>query len=88
MHSLSAIRNPTKSFIGPNQSMDTDKRVASPYTICFYCSATHVTLQVLQPKTVNKRYRGQQMFPVSMEEMLKLFKLFSVRQSQGGKGED
>ena len=29
-----------------------------PYKFCFYCSATHVTLQVLQAKPVNKWYRG------------------------------
>ena len=39
--------------------MDTDKRVAPPISFVFYCSATHVTSQVLQPKTLNKRYRGQ-----------------------------
>ena len=30
-----------------------------PYKFCFYCSATHMTSQVLQPKTVNKWYRGR-----------------------------
>ena len=29
-----------------------------PFKLCFYCPATHVTLQVLQAKTVNKWYRG------------------------------
>ena len=29
-----------------------------PYQFSFYCSATHVTSQVLQPRSVNKRYRG------------------------------
>ena len=42
--------------------MDTDKRVAPPISFVFYCSATHVTSQALQPKTVNKRYRGQHTF--------------------------
>ena len=28
------------------------------YNFCFYCSATHMTPQVLQPKLLNKRYRG------------------------------
>ena len=42
--------------------MDTDKRVVPPISFVFYCSATHVTSQVLQPKTVNKRYRGQHTF--------------------------
>ena len=42
--------------------MDTYKRVAPPISFIFYCSATHVTSQVLQPKTVNKRYRGQHTF--------------------------
>ena len=32
---------------------------SNPYKFCFYCSATHVTSQVLQPKLVNKRYRGR-----------------------------
>ena len=27
------------------------------YRCCFYCSATHAMSQVLQPKSVNKRYR-------------------------------
>ena len=30
----------------------------NPYKFCFYCPATHVTLQVLQAKPVNKWYRG------------------------------
>ena len=42
--------------------MDTDKRVAPPISFIFYGSATPVTSQVLQPKTVNKRYRGQHTF--------------------------
>ena len=42
--------------------MDTDKRVVPPISFVFYRSATHVTSQVLQPKTVNKRYRGQHTF--------------------------
>ena len=46
--------------------MDTDKRVAPLYHLFFYCSATHVTSQVLQPKTVNKRYKGQHTFSVSI----------------------
>ena len=32
--------------------------LSDPYKFCFYCSATHVMSQVLQPKSVNKRYRG------------------------------
>ena len=32
------------------------------YNCCFYCSATRATTQVLQPKSVNKRYRGRHMF--------------------------
>ena len=32
--------------------------LSDPYKFCFYCSATHVTSQVSQPKSVNKRYRG------------------------------
>ena len=43
-------------------SMDTAKRKAPPIPFVFYCSATHVTSQVLQPKTVNKRYRGSYTF--------------------------
>ena len=36
---------------------------SDPYKFCFYCSATlHVTSQVLQPKSVNKRYRGHHTF--------------------------
>ena len=31
------------------------------YNCCFYCSATRATTQVLQPKSVNKRYRGRHM---------------------------
>ena len=42
--------------------MDTDKRVVPPIPFVFYCSATHVTSQVLHPKTFNKRYRGQHTF--------------------------
>ena len=29
------------------------------YKFCFYCSATHVTSQVLPAKPVNKWYRGE-----------------------------
>ena len=32
---------------------------SDPYKFCFYCSETHVTSQVLQPKSVNKWYRGR-----------------------------
>ena len=42
--------------------MDTAKRVALPIPFVFYCSATHVTSQVLQPEAVNKRYRGRHTF--------------------------
>ena len=43
-------------------TVDTAKRVAPPISFAFYCSATHVMSQVLQPKTVNKRYRGRRTF--------------------------
>ena len=36
-----------------------------PYKFCFNCSATHVTSQVLKPKTVNKRIGGATSLPVS-----------------------
>ena len=42
--------------------MDTAKRVMPPIPFVFYCSVTHVMSQVLQPKTVNKRYRGRHTF--------------------------
>ena len=32
------------------------------YKFWFYCPATHVTSQVLQPASVNKRYRGRHPF--------------------------
>ena len=35
--------------------------ISDPYKFCFYCSATHVKSQVLQPKLVNKCYRGRHM---------------------------
>ena len=35
---------------------------SDPYKFCFYCLATHVTSQVLQPKSVHKRYRGRHTF--------------------------
>ena len=35
---------------------------SDPYKFCFYCPATHVTSQVLQPKSVHKRYRGRHTF--------------------------
>ena len=36
--------------------MDTDKRVVPRLLFVFYCSAKHVTSDVLQPKTVNNFY--------------------------------
>ena len=36
--------------------------LSNPYKFCFYCSATHVMSQVLQPKLVNKGYRGRHTF--------------------------
>ena len=35
---------------------------SDPYKFCFYCPATHVTSRVLQPKSVNKCYRGRHTF--------------------------
>ena len=35
---------------------------SDPYKFCFYCPATHVTSQVLQPKSVHKHYRGRHTF--------------------------
>ena len=49
---------PVKNF----STVDTAKRVAPPLSFAFYCSATHVMSQGLQPKTVNKRYRGRRTF--------------------------
>ena len=43
-------------------SMDTDKHHSDPDKFCFYCPATHVMSQVLQPKSVNKWYRGRHTF--------------------------
>ena len=57
-----------KSIKSPSQTsrnqlwMDTAKRVMPPIPFVFYCSVTHVMSQVLQPKTVNKRYRGRHTF--------------------------
>ena len=39
------------------------------YKFCFYCSATHVTSQVLQPKSVNKLNRGTTLLEVSIIEL-------------------
>ena len=35
---------------------------SDPYKFLFYCPATHVTSQVLQPESVNKQYRGRHTF--------------------------
>ena len=41
---------------------------SDPYKFCFYCPATRVTSQVLQPKSVNKWYRGATRLSVSINE--------------------
>jgi len=35
---------------------------SDPYKFWFYCPATHVTSQVLQTESINKRYRGHHTF--------------------------
>ena len=50
--------------------MDTDKHVAPPITFGFYQSAKHVTSQVLQPKALNKWYRGATRLSVSIVDIM------------------
>ena len=53
--------------------MGTSKHVAAPIPYFFYCSATHVTSQVLQPKTESKRYRGRHTVISVHRKVLNLF---------------
>ena len=51
--------------------------LSDPYKFCFYCSATHVTSQVLQPKSVNKWYRGRHtVISVHLKRFFRTFPLF------------
>ena len=47
-------------------------QISDPYKFCFYCSATHVTSQVLQPKSVNKRYEGATRLAVSIQRIFSI----------------
>ena len=49
------------------------------YKFCFYCHATHVTSQVLQPKSEHRRYRGRHMFiTLYCVFILTLFQPFNI----------
>ena len=52
---------------------------SDPYKFCFYCPATHVTSQVLQPKSEHRRYRGRHMFiTLYCVFILTLFQPFNI----------
>ena len=53
-------------------AIETDKQSLPPYKFCLYCSTTHVTSQVLQPKSVNKRYRDITLVSVSIAQRIRL----------------